>query len=69
MDLELSGRRALITGSSGGIGAAIVERLALEGCEVIVHGRRREPAAAQAQRIEQAGGHAEVLLGDLTVVG
>ena len=59
----------MVTGSSGGVGAAIVERLALEGCNVIVHGRRHEPAAAQAQRIERAGGQAEVLLGDLTADG
>lgn len=51
------------------MGAAIVEQLALESCEVIVHGRRSEPAAAQAERIKRAGGHAEVLLGDLTVAG
>ncbi len=36
---------------------------------MIVHGRRSEPAAAQAERIKRAGGHAEVLLGDLTVAG
>jgi len=51
------------------VGAAIVEQLALESCEVIVHGRRSEPAAAQAERIKRAGGDAEVLLGDLTVAG
>ncbi len=30
----------MIIGSSGSVGAAIAERLAQEGCEVIVHGRR-----------------------------
>jgi 3-oxoacyl-[acyl-carrier protein] reductase len=67
MDLDLCGRRALVTGSSGGVGAAIVQRLAHEGCRVIVHGRRRSPAEDLAGLIEQAGGQAEVLLGDLSL--
>lgn len=69
MDLELVGLRALVTGSSGGVGAAIAARLASEGCPVIVHGRREGPAVEQADRIRQAGGQAEVLLGDLAVRG
>jgi len=69
MDLELAGLRVLVTGSSGGVGAAIAERLALEGCRVIVHGRREGPAAEQAESIRRAGGQAEVLLGDLAVSG
>ncbi|MFM6828749.1 MAG: SDR family NAD(P)-dependent oxidoreductase, partial [Novosphingobium sp.] len=44
MDLGISGRRALIAGSSSGIGAAIAEALAREGVEVLVHGRNRESA-------------------------
>ncbi|UJR84745.1 SDR family NAD(P)-dependent oxidoreductase [Sandaracinus amylolyticus] len=39
MELELSGKRALVTGSTAGIGRAIAARLAEEGAEVIVHGR------------------------------
>lgn len=66
MDLGLRGRRALVTGSSGGVGAAIAHRLAAEGCRVIVHGRREGPAEEQAASIIAAGGDAEVLLGDLT---
>ncbi|MEO3876579.1 SDR family NAD(P)-dependent oxidoreductase [Nonomuraea sp. B12E4] len=34
MDLHLRGKRALITGASRGIGAAIVEVLAEEGCDL-----------------------------------
>ncbi|MEO3829447.1 SDR family oxidoreductase [Actinomadura sp. B10D3] len=54
MDLGLSGRRALVTASSGGIGAAVARRLAGEGCAVLVHGRdeRRmfeDRAAAQGR--------------------
>jgi 3-oxoacyl-[acyl-carrier protein] reductase len=61
MDLELTGRRALVTGSSSGIGAAIARMLAEEGCKVVVHGRDRERAETVAGEIGAAG----VALGDL----
>ena len=41
MDLGLSGKRALITGSTAGIGYATAEALAREGADVIVNGRTR----------------------------
>jgi NAD(P)-dependent dehydrogenase (short-subunit alcohol dehydrogenase family) len=39
MDLELKGKRALISGSTAGIGLAIATTLAREGARVIVNGR------------------------------
>lgn len=51
------------------MGAAIADRLAREGCRVIVHGRLEAPAVEQAESIRRAGGRAEVLLGDITVGG
>ncbi len=39
MDLQLKGKRALVTGSTAGIGAAIAKALAREGARVIVNGR------------------------------
>lgn len=39
MNLELAGRRALVTGSSRGIGLVIAQALAHEGCHVTLHGR------------------------------
>lgn len=39
MDLQLTGKRALVTGSTAGIGFAIAAALAREGAEVIVNGR------------------------------
>src|SRR5579875_1895441 len=55
MDLQLQGKRALVTGSSSGIGAAVV-----------VHGRNRERADRVADEIRRRGGRVEVVIGDLT---
>ncbi len=42
MDLKLTGKAALVSGSTGGIGLAIVQSLAQEGASVIVNGRSTE---------------------------
>ncbi len=66
MDLQLRGKRALVTGSTGGIGAGIATALAREGAAVIVHGRHREGAERVAQGIAREGGAPVVAVGDLT---
>ncbi|GCE21220.1 SDR family NAD(P)-dependent oxidoreductase [Dictyobacter kobayashii] len=66
MDLRLAGKRALVTGSSSGIGEAIVKLLAAEGVVVVVHGRNESRANAVAEAIRAGGGKAELALGDLT---
>lgn len=65
MDLGISGKRALVTGSSAGIGEAIARRLAAEGARVIVHGRSAQRADAVAADIRRAGGQATTAIGDL----
>jgi 3-oxoacyl-[acyl-carrier protein] reductase len=51
MNLQLTGKRALVTGSSSGIGKAIAWKLAEEGASVVVTGRDRKRADAVAQAI------------------
>ncbi|HXN81421.1 MAG TPA: SDR family oxidoreductase [Myxococcales bacterium] len=53
MDLQLKGKRAVVSGSTAGIGFAIAEELAREGAEVVVNGRteaRVEQAVARIRK-------------------
>jgi 3-oxoacyl-[acyl-carrier protein] reductase len=65
MDLGITGKRALITGSTSGIGAATARMLAAEGVAVIINGRNADRAEAVRADIVAAGGAAAVALGDL----
>jgi 3-oxoacyl-[acyl-carrier protein] reductase len=59
-------RRALITGGSGDLGAAICARLAADGLQVIVHANANlERAQATAEAIRAAGGSAQALAFDV----
>lgn len=62
---RLDGRTAIVTGSSGGIGQAIVEVLAEAGAEVLVTGRDQARTKAVAKNIESSGGRAHALTVDL----
>jgi 3-oxoacyl-[acyl-carrier protein] reductase len=65
LDTGLSGKRALVTGSSAGLGRAIAEMLAAEGASVVVHGRDAARTEAVAAGLRVAGGQAVPVVADL----
>jgi NAD(P)-dependent dehydrogenase (short-subunit alcohol dehydrogenase family) len=67
MDLKLTGRLALVSGSTAGIGYAIAATLAREGARVIVNGRTQAAVDAALSSIRAAtGGEAFAFAGDLS---
>lgn len=65
MDLGLSGRVALVTGSWRGTGAGIARVLAAEGATVLVHGLEAGSCEETLASIRAAGGHAHEVVGDI----
>ena len=64
---ELRGLRALVTGSSSGIGRAIARDLATGGADVIVHARRSQQAARAAMgEVQSHGVCGHLLMADLS---
>lgn len=62
---SLSGRTAIVTGASSGIGRAIAERLGKAGAHVYLTGRTLEAMEKSRKRITEAGGRAEVMAFDV----
>ncbi|HEU4960746.1 MAG TPA: SDR family oxidoreductase [Sphingomonas sp.] len=62
----MKGKRALVTGSSSGIGEAIARCLAREGAIVVVHGRNAARTQSVAEAIAKEGGSSHAVTGDLT---
>jgi short-subunit dehydrogenase len=65
-EMDLSGRTAVITGASSGIGLACAEQLARAGVAVVLGARRADRLDDAAQRIRAAGGRAETMVMDVT---
>ncbi|MCP5270202.1 MAG: SDR family oxidoreductase [Burkholderiaceae bacterium] len=65
-DIDLSGRVALVTGASGGLGAQFARTLAAAGAGVVLAARRVERLKTLRAEIEAAGGDAHVVKLDVT---
>lgn len=66
MELNLKGKKAIVTGSSSGIGESIAKCLAKEGVHVMVQGRKKQELQRIVQEITADGGVAHYVQGDLT---
>ena len=65
MDLKLSGKRALVTGGTLGIGKAIARELVAAGASVIITGRDPSRTAAAVAELATGGGAVEGIASDL----
>ena len=66
MDLKLAGLKALVTGSSRGLGYAVAQGLASEGCAVALNSRSLEKAGPAAERLaQQTGAQVVAVAGDV----
>lgn len=63
---NLAGKRALVTGSSRGIGFALATGLASAGAEVVLNGRNAETVAKAADKIRASGATVHELIFDVT---
>jgi len=69
MDLQLEGKKALVTGASQGLGYAVARALALEGCAVAINSRDPQKLEDAARNLEgQAGRSVIAIPGDLSTL-
>lgn len=66
MSRDLTGKRAILTGASGGIGRAIAAELVKAGCRVALASRNAESLNALADELRRAGGDVIVVPTDVT---
>ncbi|MCA9085693.1 MAG: SDR family oxidoreductase [Planctomycetaceae bacterium] len=65
--IDLKGHKALVTGSTKGVGRAIAEAFARAGADVVIHGRKAGPDSEQVLGIcRECGVQAEFVTGDLS---
>src|SRR5579885_531833 len=69
MNLDLSGRAAIVTGAGRGIGRAVTLKLAENGAAVVANDLDAEPLSETAALAEQRGGRVKALAGDITGAG
>ena len=66
MELNLKGKKALVTGSSSGIGEGIAKSLAREGVHVMVQGKKKQELMRVVKEIKDSGDHADYVEADLS---
>ena len=65
MNIDLSGKTALVTGSTQGIGLAIAQGLASSGARVVVNGRTRDRVDEAIDSVARAGGDVTGIAADV----
>src|SRR5207245_11585715 len=65
---KLSGKTALVTGSTDGVGRLVARKLGQAGARVLVHGRDAERGARVVADIKASGGAADFLAADLSAL-
>ena len=64
--IDLNGKVAIVTGATSGIGEETAKVLAKAGASVVVTGRREEAAKILVKNIQDNGGQADWIIGDIT---
>ena len=66
--MNITNQSILITGAGSGIGRATAIALARKGARLTLFGRRQKPLEETARLVQEAGGEARVVTGDVTNV-
>jgi len=66
MNIDLSGKTALVTGSTAGIGHAIAKGLAVAGASVVINGRGQDKVDAAVRKLEGAGAKVRGIAADVS---
>ena len=66
MKIDLSGKTALVTGSTAGIGHAIAKGLAAAGASVVINGRGQDKVDAAVRKLEGAGAKVRGIAADVS---
>jgi len=66
MNIDLSGKTALVTGSTAGIGYAIAKGLAASGANVVINGRSQDKVNASVRKLDGAGGKVQGIAADVS---
>lgn len=66
MNIDLSGKTALVTGSTAGIGHAIAKSLAASGASVVINGRSQDKVDAAVRKLEATGAKVRGIAADVS---